>query len=275
MRKSILLLFFGPLSLLSQAQSITYENYKTKENILYREQTKDDYAKAQCRLDVYYPERADGVPVIVWFHGGGLTGGERYLPETFKKKGIIIVSVSYRLNPKVKSPVYIEDAAASVAWVFNNIQQYGGDTSFIFVAGHSAGGYLASMIGLAKSYLAEYGIDANRIAGLFPVSGHAVTHSTIREEEGIPFEQVTVDDRAPLYHVRADAPPYIMTCGDRELEYKKTRYEENLLMESMMKAVGHHETYLYEFDGFDHMSMLVPAYEIILKHGYKIVVSKK
>ena len=43
-----------------------------------------------------------------------------------------------------------KDAAAAVAWVFNNIEDYGGRSELIFVSGHSAGGYLASMLGLDK-----------------------------------------------------------------------------------------------------------------------------
>ena len=46
------------------------------------------------------------------------------------------------MNP----PGFIQDAAAAVAWVFNNIEDYGGRSELIFVSGHSAGGYLASML---------------------------------------------------------------------------------------------------------------------------------
>ena len=69
--------------------------------------------------------------------------------------------------------------------VYNNIQKYGGNNQLIFVSGHSAGGYLASMVGLDKKWLAVHNIDANAIAGLIPFSGHAITHFTVREERGI------------------------------------------------------------------------------------------
>ncbi len=73
------------------------------------------------------------------------------------------------------------------------------------MSGHSAGGYLASMVGLDKRWLARHGVDADQIAGLIPFSGHAITHFTIREERGLPGTQPVVDDLAPLYHVRAAA----------------------------------------------------------------------
>ena len=127
----------------------------------------------------------------------------------------------------------------------------GGDTSLIFVSGYSAGGYLTNMIGLDKRWLKTYSIDANRIAGLISFSGHTITHFTIREERGIPGTQPIIDDLAPLYHVRADAPPLILITGDRELEMLG-RYEENAYLMRMMKVAGHTKTKLYEMDGYDH-----------------------
>ncbi len=81
----------------------------------------------------------------------------------------------------------------ATAWVFKNIESYGGNSNKIFITGHSAGGYLASMVGLDKSYLANYGIDANQLAGIIPFSGHAITHMTVREERGIRDTQPIID----------------------------------------------------------------------------------
>ena len=61
------------------------------------------------------------------FHGGGLTSGNRHIPEQLKNQNIAVVAVNYRLGPKAVCPDYIDDAAASIAWVFKNIQNYGGD----------------------------------------------------------------------------------------------------------------------------------------------------
>jgi acetyl esterase/lipase len=229
----------------------------------------DKYINEKCLLDLYYPGNMKGFPTIVWFHGGGLTGGDKALPPGLLQKGTAVVSVSYRLYPVVKCPEYIEDAAAAVAWVFNNIEKYGGDTRLIFVAGHSAGAYLTSMVGLDKKWLAAWNIDANRIAALFPLSGNGITHQAIRAEKGLSNLVPVVDEYAPLFHVRPDAPPMILMTGDRELEYIG-RYEENAYMIRMMKLVGHKETILYEFDGYPH-NMLIPAFPLLHKHLNLIV----
>lgn len=267
-----LLLFFG-LGFVAQAQKPAYI---TKSNIPYYVDASvqtDEYMRQRCVLDIYYPEDAKDYATIVWFHGGGLTGGNKEIPDYLKEKGVCVVAPNYRLNPHVNSPKYIQDAAAAVAWVFKNIAAYGGDPSLIFVSGHSAGGYLASMVGLDTSWLNEHTIDANQIAGMIPFSGHTITHFTIRKERGIPGTQPVVDELAPLFHVRADAPPMLMITGDRELEMMG-RYEENAYMMRMMKVAGHKQTRLLELDGYDH-GMTEPAFPLLLKEVNRIVKEKK
>lgn len=252
---------------LTWSSQLCGSDYGMVENIPYRGKSSkgwDSYMQQRCKLDVYHPLQTREFATVVWFHGGGLRGGQKAIPAALKNQGCAVVSVNYRLFPKVKCPAYIEDAAAAVAWTFRNISKYGGDVNQIFVSGHSAGGYLTSMIGLDKAYLAAHDIDADRIAGLIPVSGHAITHFTPREEQGIRGEQPIIDRFAPLYHVRKDAPPLTLITGDRELELLG-RYEENAYLHRMMRISRHTHTRLYELDGFNHGSMLAPALQLLLK----------
>ena len=122
---SILVMGFG---LGVYAQETQYE---TKQNIHYYSDSinkSDSYINERCVLDVYYPKNKKAYATVVWFHGGGLTGGSKELPAALKEKGICIVGVNYRLYPKAKAPEYIEDAAAAVSWVFHNITALGGDS---------------------------------------------------------------------------------------------------------------------------------------------------
>jgi acetyl esterase/lipase len=270
LRKLSFLLFIAFLFISSilKSQNTTPQKveYAIAENISYysHEETENSkYIAERCKLDIYYPAKKKGFTSVIWFHGGGINSGNKFIPEKLKEKGIAVIAVNYRLSPIVKNPIYIEDAAAAVAWIFKNIEKYGGDVSKIVVSGHSAGGYLASMVGLDKKWLAKFSIDANNIAMLVPFSGHTITHFTIREERGIKGTQPVVDEFAPLFHVRADAPPLVLITGDRELEMLG-RYEENAYLWRMMKVIGHENTKLYELDGFDHGGMASPAYEILL-----------
>lgn len=241
------------------------DGYATRFDIAYRNDPQPTgYMKARCRLDVYYPTDRKGFSTVVWFHGGGLKSGNREVPEELMGQGVAVIAVNYRLHPQVKSPAYIEDAAAAVAWTFANIEQYGGSRDRIFVSGHSAGGYLTSMVGLDKRWLKVHDIDANEIAGLIPYSGHTITHFTVRAERGIDGKQPIVDDMAPLFHVRKDAPPLLLITGDRELELLG-RYEENAYLWRMMQVVGHKQTTIHELDGYSHGGMAKPAHPLLLK----------
>lgn len=238
--------------------------YKVIENISYSS-VDDDYAKERCKLDLYYPENLTGCSTVVWFHGGGLTGGSKHLPEELKDKGIIIVAVNYRLLPKVNISDCLSDAAAAVAWAFKSVESYGGDKSKIFLSGHSAGGYLSAMLGLDKKWLDGFAVDADSIAGLIPFSGQVISHFAYRNMRGMDSLQPIIDEFAPLYHIRKNAPPLILITGDRELELFG-RYEENAYLWRMMKLVGHRHTYLVEIGGYDHGAMAEPAFHIL--HQY-------
>ncbi|MEH0153841.1 alpha/beta hydrolase [Limibacter armeniacum] len=274
MNKLILTLLTFFLAFTTYAQKATA--YETKRNIHYYSDDinkSDAYINERCVLDIYYPKNVTDFPTIVWFHGGGLTGGQKELPAALQEKGVCVIGVNYRLYPKIKAPTYIEDAAAAVSWAFKHIKEYGGDPSLIFVSGHSAGGYLASMVGLDKSWLGKHDIDANDIAGLIPFSGHTITHFTVREERGIPGTQPIVDNLAPLYHVRPDASPLLLITGDRELEMLG-RYEENAYLMRMMKVAGHKDTRLFELDGYGH-GMTEPAFPLLLNEVKRITKLKK
>jgi acetyl esterase/lipase len=239
--------------------------YHLATELLYREEKGITPEQNQrCRLDVYAPATKKPFSTVIWFHGGGLTQGERSIPLPLRNQGIAVVTANYLLSPSVKSPVFIEDAAAAIAWTFKHTADFGGDPQRIFVSGHSAGAYLSLMCGLDKQWLGKHGVDADEIAGLIPLSPQVVTHFTIRDEHGIEETQPIIDDLAPLFHVRKNAPPILLVTGDREKELMG-RYEECAYFWRMMKLTGHKQTTLHELDGFDHGKMPEPAFPLLLK----------
>ena len=259
-----------PVRTVLAAQDSKKVAHTTVRNVAYRENPDNDKGiDTRCRVDVHHP-KSKGFATVVWFHGGGLTGGSRGIPDGLKNKGIAVVAAGYRLNPDVKSPTYIEDAAVAVAWTIKNIGKYGGDPTKIFVSGHSAGGYLSAMIGLDKRWLAPHGIDPDTLAGLIPLSPQAITHYTIRKERGIADTKVVVDDLAPINHVRPDAPSILLVTGDRELELLG-RYEENAYFWRMFKVVGHKDVQLKELQGFNHGNMGDAALPLVVEFVRKRV----
>ena len=251
--------------------SISKAQYQRVNDIPYTESS-DAYAQERCKLDVYHPTNSTDAPVVVWFHGGGLEGGSKHIDQELENSGIVVVSANYRLLPKASIDQCLDDAAAAVAWTNKNIEKYGGSKRKIFVAGHSAGGYLLDMIGLDKKWLAKYDVDADSLAALIPFSGQCITHYNVRKQQGIGPLLPTIDQYAPLAFIRPDAPPIVIISGDRELELFG-RYEEQTYFWRMLKLVGHKDVTLYEMQGYDHGAMAHPAYHI-LKEQIKRLTAK-
>lgn len=205
-----------------------------------------EYEQSRCKLDVYLPKERESFATLVWFHGGGLKQGDKagtkedtvLTPEIARSlaaAGIAVVAPNYRLSPKVRFPAYLEDAAASVAWTQKHIAEHGGDIKKIFIGGHSAGGYIALMLGVDAHYLADAGVKLADIAGVIPVSGQTLTHYTVREERGGKKYHITADDAAPLHFCGPKTPPFLVLYADRDMA---ARGEENMLFVEMMKAAG-------------------------------------
>jgi acetyl esterase/lipase len=203
-----------------------------------------EYEKERCKLDAYLPKDAKGFATLVWFHGGGLTGGSKDGASTVKiarslaAAGLAVVVPNYRLSPKVKFPAYIEDSAAALAWTQKNISDRGGDVKRIFIGGHSAGGYLTLMLGLDARYLRGVGVEPGAVAGFIPVSGQTMTHYTVRGERGGTKYEITADEAAPVHFAREESPPFLVLYADRDMP---ARAEENMYFVAVMKAAGNKE----------------------------------
>ena len=254
-------IFFAVCLLVSKLWAQTL--YEQLHDISYRQNT-DPYVQERCRLDVYYPTTQKDVPVVVWFHSGGLVKGNKHIDTELKNCGFVVIAPNYRFLTNVPVDSCLDDAAAAVAWAFSHCAEFGGSPSKIYVAGHSAGAYLLDMIGLDKRWLAKYGVDADSIAALFPFSGQCFTHFNVRQQQGLGPLHPSIDEYAPLSYMRPDAPPIIIISGDREKEMYG-RYEEQAYFWRMLKLNGHPDVSLHEMKGYSHGEMYRPAYKILIE----------
>jgi len=137
-------------------------------------------------LNIWAPEQAAGLPVIVWIHGGGYYGGTAAQPlyngSNLARHGAVVVTINYRLgifgffaHPELsaESPDHasgnqgILDQIAALRWVQDNIVRFGGDPQRVTIVGESAGGESVALLvasplarGLFQRAIAESGNDA-------------------------------------------------------------------------------------------------------------------
>ena len=200
------------------------------------------YEQERSKLDVYLPESpagSNGFPTLVWFYGGGLTGGNKAdvkpMALSLARAGLAVVVPDYRLSPRAHYPAYVEDAAAAFAWAHGHIASLGGKPERFFIGGHSAGGYLALMVSLDAHYLQAEGLDLSAIAGSLPVSGQVMTHYTVRAERGLAQTTITADAAAPVFYCRKATPPMLVLYADHDMP---AREEENQYFVAVMHWAG-------------------------------------
>jgi len=201
-----------------------------------------DEQHLEQKLDLFMPDDSFDT-VFIYFHGGGLVNGNKERKESFINdlinNGVALVSVDYRMYPTAKYPDFIDDAAASVGWVCNNIGKYS-DCKNIFVGGSSAGGYLSMMLCFANEFYEKSGVDKRKITGYIHDAGQPTSHFNVLKEKGIDRRRVIVDETAPVYHIEADKnyPDMLFIVSDNDM---KNRYEQTILTLSTLEHMGYKE----------------------------------
>lgn len=255
MRLALLLLFLA-------CAGLEAGELRVLRDIAYKDDvvSQTPYEQERCKLDVTLPVGAKGFPTYVWFYGGGLKNGGKDLRSEYcaeiraslARAGVAVVTPDYRLSPKAKYPAYVDDAAAAFAWTVKHIAEHGGDPRKVFIGGHSAGGYLALLVGMDPERLRPHGLTLGSVAGIAQVSGQVLNHFTVREERGQPRYGITSDEAAPAFHIRKSLPPILTIYAQNDM---LSRAEENQFFVTTLKAAGHTENYSLRVDDRDHGSV--------------------
>jgi len=206
------------------------------------------------KLDVYAPEaRGAAAPVVFFIYGGGWSRGERgeyeFVGRALASRGFVAVIADYRLVPEVRFPEFLEDSASALRWVQDNIAAYGGDPNRLFLAGHSAGAYNATMLALDPSYLREYGVTMPilAVAALSgPYDFYPFEYGEVRDAFGsAPRPEGT----QPINLVTSNTPPMYLASGTTD---PIVRVQNTERFAQKLKDSGVWVTTRY-YDGFGHM----------------------
>lgn len=183
-------------------------------------------------LDIYSPDAPQNLcPVVVWVHGGGWMASDKQKhvedkATFFTQLGYVFASVNYRLSPDVHHPAHTQDVAQSIAWLQQNVANYGGDPKRIILMGHSAGGHIVSLLGTNARFLLELGLDPQVIKGILVIDGVGFDVQARMRSQKQGFSRMYTQafgsheedwqDASPILHIGTHSytPRYLMLCAD-------------------------------------------------------------
>lgn len=171
-------------------------------------------------LRVLRPSADPGLPVLVWFHGGGWATCSRrthdwLLRPVANAVPCVVVIVEYRLAPEHPFPAAYEDCLATVQWLAGHAPEVGGDASRISIGGDSAGGNLAAAVALAAR---DAGIPLRLQVLIYPAVDDDVERPSMQANaSGYGLERVDME-----WYFDAYLPEPAMRTDWRALPMKAT-----------------------------------------------------
>jgi pectinesterase len=122
-------------------------------DVVYFTNAETPFGKRELRADVFVPNTENrNFPAILMIHGGGWRSGDKSLntpmAQRLARDGFVVVSVEYRLSLEAKYPAAVDDLKLAIHWMRTHAHEYRIDTRRIALAGCSAGGQLASLLGV-------------------------------------------------------------------------------------------------------------------------------
>lgn len=226
---------------------------QTAKDISY---TATDDGNDKHRLDIYAPEGAQGVPVVVFVHGGFWRAGDRNFYKNIvglygnfgtalADNDVVTVIPSYRLFPEVKNTdAMLDDIAAALAWTRDHIAVHGGDPDKIILVGHSAGAHLIALLANQPDALKKRGVDPSVVKGLVPLSGvydivHAAANPTEPEDSTTLWGPLFADRgrvESPATYFGDAMPKTLFVIGEKD--FKNCLHDYRVAEKSLAGNVG-------------------------------------
>lgn len=170
------------------------------------------------QLDLYRPAQAAGnPPVLLFYYGGSWRNGKRqwyrFVGDSLARLGVITIIADYRTYPQAPFPLFMDDAAAAVAWVQQHRAQIGSEGPLL-LAGHSAGAHIAALLATDQRYLRAAGVDPAQIGGVIGLAGPydflPIRSPSVRE---VFVDEAGARAAQPVDHVSATSPPFLLIHG--------------------------------------------------------------
>ena len=181
-------------------------------------------------LDLYLPG-SKPAPLVLWVHGGGWKSNDKswILVPYLVAKGYAVASINYRYSTEAIFPAQIQDANEALNFLLHHAEEYGLDKNRVAVAGDSAGGHLALLLGLARDeggFGADAGVRPRAVIDFFgPTDFTVFTEPPPAGAEDVIAQLLGASPRdrpdlakaaSPVTYVTAASPPVLILHGDKD-----------------------------------------------------------
>ncbi len=213
-----------------------HSNTKMQQDLIYAK-----VGERLLSLDLYGSNVSNNKPLIVWIHGGAWrTGNKSSMPlKSLVKDGFSVASIDYRLTPEARFPANVHDIRAAIRYLRANSEDLGINAKIIVIAGASAGGHLAALVGVTNEHAALEGdlgehldvsSDVQAIVSFYGAS-NLTTILSQSTPHGlgvrIPALQLLLGAQpekavdlaklaSPVFHVESSDPPLLLIHGDQD-----------------------------------------------------------
>lgn len=124
-------------------------------DVVYTTLPATPYGRRDLHLDLFSPVKKGSYPALIMIHGGGWRSGDKSmqipLAQLIAAKGFVCIPVEYQLSLEARYPAAVHNIKSAIRWVRANARKYNIDPDRIAVAGASAGGQLATLVGLTNN----------------------------------------------------------------------------------------------------------------------------
>ncbi len=193
------------------------------------------------KLDLHLPATSPRSPIIVWVHGGAWRAGSKISMPLGKlvEAGYAVASVDYRLSTQAKFPAQIHDIKSAIRFLRGHGADWKLPTNQIVIAGDSAGGHLAALVGVSNGHdelEGNLGDDRKQISavqGILSFYGGANLTTILKQStpHGLSVRVPALDLllggqpeavpelaqlASPVFHVDRSDPPLLLLHGDQD-----------------------------------------------------------
>lgn len=193
--------------------TITHDGYTLHRDLAYGND-------ARQKMDIYVPDHATNAPVILFFYGGSWQTGSkddyRFLGQAFASKGYVTAVADYRVYPQVFYPDFVLDGALALHYVHAHAREYSGNTENIYVAGHSAGAFIAMMLASDDTFHQTAKSQRSWIRGTIGIAGpYDFLPFTDKKIKAL-FSKHPDTETQPLTHITVRMAPVFLATGDND-----------------------------------------------------------